>query len=230
MLYDNAQLSRLYLHTWLATGDDFFKKVAVETYDYILREMTSREGGFYSTTDADSEGEEGKFFVWTLDEIREILNLDEADAAIAYWGVTDAGNFEGRNILNVPEDEDSVAARLHIPVDELRRRIASAREKLYAAREKRVHPARDEKILTAWNGLMLASLAEAARALGREDYKQAAIRNAEFLLTRMRRDGRLFRSYKEGKANIKGYLGEYTNLIDGLFELYPTTFEPPYFS
>ncbi len=230
MLYDNAQLSRLYLHTWLATGDDFFKKVAVETYDYILREMTSREGGFYSTTDADSEGEEGKFFVWTLDEIREILNLDEADAAIAYWGVTDAGNFEGRNILNVPEDEDSVAARLHIPVDELRRRIASAREKLYAAREKRVHPARDEKILTAWNGLMLASLAEAARALGREDYKQAAIRNAEFLLTQMRRDGRLLRSYKDGKANINGYLEDYANVSEGLLELYQTTFDARYFS
>jgi uncharacterized protein YyaL (SSP411 family) len=230
MLYDNAQLSRLYLHAWQATGDLFFKKIAVEITDYILREMTSPEGGFYSTTDADSEGEEGRFFTWTPDEIRAALPPDDAAAAVAYWGVTDAGNFEGRNILNVPVDEDVVAATLGIDLDTLRARIASARQKLYAARQQRRHPGRDEKILTAWNGLMLASLAEAARVLGRDDYRQAAVRNAAFLLENQRRDGRLLRSCKDGDSRFNGYLEDYANLIDGLLELYQTTFEARYFA
>ncbi|MCC7446575.1 MAG: thioredoxin domain-containing protein [Anaerolineae bacterium] len=229
MLYDNAQLSRLYLHTWQASGDEFFKRIAVEIYDYILLEMTAPDGGFYSTTDADSEGEEGKFFIWTPDEIRAILPPEDADAASAYWGVTPEGNFEHRNILNVPDDNDAVAKTLGITVDELQRRIESAKHKLYAARTHRVHPGRDEKILTAWNGLMLASLAEAARALNRDDYKQAAIRNAEFLLINLYRDGRLLRSYRDGQSNFNGYLDDYANLIDGLLELYQTTYERRYF-
>src|SRR5258708_5406939 len=230
MLYDNAQLSRLYLHTWQASSDPFFKQIAVETYDYILREMTAPEGGFYSTTDADSEGEEGAFFIWTRDQMYTALTPDEEKAAVAYWGVTDAGNFEGRNLLNVPLDEEAVALKLGITTEALRERIASARPKLYAAREERIHPGRDEKILTAWNGMMLASVAEAARVLGRDDYRQAAIRNAEFLLGTMLKDGRLLRSYKDGVANITGYLEDYANLIDGLLELYQTTFEARYFS
>ncbi len=230
MLYDNAQLSRLYLHTWLATGNEFFQRIAVETYDYILREMTSPEGGFYSSTDADSEHEEGKFFVWTPDEIHAVLTPEEASAALAYWGVSDRGNFEGRNILHVPVQEETVAAKLDIDVPTLRARIASARQKLYAAREQRVHPGRDEKILTSWNGLMLASLAEAARFLQRDDYRQAAIRNAEFLLSRLRREGRLLHSYKDGDARYNGYLEDYANLIDGLLELYQATFETRYYS
>jgi uncharacterized protein YyaL (SSP411 family) len=230
MMYDNAQLSRLYLHTWLATGDEFFLRIALETYDYILREMTSPEGGFYSTTDADSEHEEGKFFIWTPDEIRAVLAPEEASAAIAYWGVSDRGNFEGRNILHVPVQEETVAAKLEIDVPTLRARIASARQKLYAAREQRVHPGRDEKILTSWNGLMLASLAEATRFLQRSDYRQAAIRNAEFLLSRLRREGRLLHSYKDGDARYNGYLEDYANLIDGLLELYQATFETRYYS
>ncbi len=229
MLYDNAQLSRLYLHTWQATGDAFFKQIAVEVYDYILREMTAPDGGFYSTTDADSEGEEGKFFIWTPDEIRVVLTPEEADTAIAYWGVTAEGNFEHRNILNVPVDDDVIAAKLGITIDELRRRIESAKHKLYATRTHRIHPGRDEKILTAWNGLMLASLAEAARTLNRDDYKQAAIRNAEFLLTNLYHDGRLLRSYRAGQSNFNGYLEDYANLIEGLLELYQTTYESRYF-
>ncbi len=230
MLYDNAQLGRLCLHTWQASGDVFFRRIAVEIYDYILREMTAPNGGFYSTTDADSEGEEGKFFGWTPDEIRAVLTPEEADAAIAYWGVTGEGNFEGKNILHVPVDEDVVAAKLGLDLETPRERIASARQKLYAAREKRVHPGRDEKILTAWNGMMLASLAEAARVLGSDDYRQAAIRNAKFLLGHMRREGRLLRSYKDGVSNLNGYLEDYANLIDGLLELYQATFDPPYFA
>ncbi|HLY24789.1 MAG TPA: thioredoxin domain-containing protein, partial [Aggregatilineales bacterium] len=230
MLYDNAQLSRLYLHTWQATGDAFFRQIAVEIYDYILREMTAPEGGFYSTTDADSEGEEGRFFTWTPEEIQAVLTREEASAALAYWDVTRTGNFEGRNVLNVPRDQVVVAAELNIPVEVLQERIASARAKLYAAREGRVHPARDEKILTAWNGMMLASLAEAARVLNREDYKGAAIRNAQFLLTAMLHEDRLWRSHKDGKSAINGYLEDYAALIDGLIEVYQTTFEPAYFT
>jgi uncharacterized protein len=233
MLYDNAQLSRLYLHTWQATDDPFFRKIAEEIYDYILREMTSPAGAFYSTTDADSEGEEGKFFVWTPQEVRDVLSPEEATAALAYWGITERGNFEGHNILNVPVEEDIVAANLGISVTALQERIAAARRKLYDVREKRVHPGRDEKILTGWNGLMLASLAEAARVLNRDDYNQAAVRNAEFLLANMKHgEGdsvRLWRSHKNGKSALNGVLEDYANLSEALIELYQTTFEARYF-
>lgn len=228
MLYDNAQLSRLYLHTWLASGDAFFKRIAEEIYDYLLREMTAAEGGFYSTTDADSEGEEGKFFVWTPDEIRELLTPEETEAALLYWGVTEQGNFEGHNILNVPQDEDAVAKQLGISVDLLQARIEAAKHTLYAARTQRVAPGLDDKVLTAWNGLMLASLAEAARYLKRKDYAEAAARNAEFLLNTMRKDGRLLRSYKDGVAMYNGYLEDYACLIDGLIQMYQLTFEARY--
>jgi uncharacterized protein len=159
-----------------------------------------------------------------------VLPPDEAAAAVAYWGVREAGIFEGRNTLNVSVDKDVVAANLGIDLDTLRTRITSARQKLYTARQQRIHPARDEKILSAWNGLMLASLAEAARVLGRDDYRQAAIRSAAFLLEKLRRDGRLLRSYKDGDSRFNGYLEDYANLIDGLLELYQTTFEACYFA
>ncbi len=230
MLYDNAQLSRLYLHAWQATNDPFFKQIATQIYDYILREMTAPNGGFYSTTDADSEHEEGKFFVWTPDEIYAALTPEEADAVIAYYDVSGAGNFEGKNILNVPREADQVAAEMGIAAEMLLQRIESARVKLYEVREKRVHPGRDEKILTAWNGLMLTSLAEAARVLERDDYRQAAIKNAEFVLRDLSRDGRLLRSHKDGVSKLNGYLDDYANLIDGLIELYQATFESRYFA
>lgn len=231
MLYDNAQLSRVYLHAWALTGDPFFKGIATEIYDYILREMTAPEGGFYSTTDADSEGEEGKFFVWSAAELREVLPAEEARAAIAYWGVTASGNFEGQTILNVPFEPAQVAANLDLSLEALMALIASAKDRLYAHRTHRIPPGRDEKILTAWNGLMLASLAEAARRLGREDYQAAAVRNAEFLLRTMRTpEGRLLRSHKDGKTQFNGYLEDYAALIDGLLELYQTTFAPRYFA
>ncbi len=229
MLYDNAQLSRLYLHTWQVTGDPFFRAIAEQIYDYILREMTAPNGGFYSTTDADSEHEEGKFFVWTPDQIRAVLSVSEAEAVIAYFGVTNSGNFEGANILNIPVEDVEIAQKLGITPDELRVRIASARVKLYTEREKQIHPARDEKILTAWNGLMLASLAEAARVFGRDDYLQAAIRNAAFILSELSREGRLLRTAKDGTSKLNGYLKDYADLIDGLLELYQATHNPRYF-
>src|SRR5690606_5687050 len=191
MLYDNAQLSRLYLHAYQATGDAFFRQIAEEVYDYILREMTSPEGGFYSTTDADSEGEEGKFFVWSKTELEELLGEDAA-IAIEYWGVTPRGNFEGRNILHVPNEKAVVAERLGLSIEELEAKLDAIKDTLFAARTQRVAPALDDKILIGWNGLMLASLAEAARVLDRADYYDAAVRNAEFLLDNLRTpDGRL---------------------------------------
>ena len=229
MLYDNAQLSRVYLHTWQITGDVFYKTIAVEVYDYILREMTAPEGAFYSTTDADSEGEEGKFFVWDKAELEALLGEDVL-TAIEYWGVSGRGNFEGQNILNVPNDDAVVAERLGIPEEELHKRLGRIKDKLYATRTHRVHPSLDDKILTAWNGMMLASLAEAARVLDREDYREGAIRNAEFLLREMvAPDGRLYRTHKDGTSKINGYLEDYANLIDGLLELYQTTFEERWF-
>jgi uncharacterized protein YyaL (SSP411 family) len=224
MLYDNAQLSRLYLHTWQATGDPFFKRIAEEIYDYLLREMQSAEGGFYSTTDADSEGEEGKFFVWSLEELRAALPPEVAQSAIAYWDVTASGNFEGHTILHVPAEPSQVALGLGISQALLESHIEQARQTLYAKRLERVPPSLDDKILTAWNGMTIASLAEAARALGRADYRAAAIRAAEFALNLLRRDGRLLRSYKDGRAQLNGYLEDYACLIDGLIQLYQTTF------
>jgi uncharacterized protein YyaL (SSP411 family) len=230
MLYDNAQLSRVYLHVWQITGDAFFRQIAEEIYDYVLREMTSPEGGFYSTTDADSEGAEGKFFVWSKAELEELLG-DDARIAVEYWGVSSRGNFEGKNILYVPNEDSVVAGRLGIAEVELRAKLAALRDKLYAVRTQRVAPGLDDKILTAWNGLMLASLSEAARALDRKDYREAAIRNATFLSQNLLLDGdRLLRTYKDGRAKINGYLEDYANLIDALIELYQTTFDEQWFA
>ncbi|WP_343418955.1 thioredoxin domain-containing protein [Candidatus Flexifilum breve] len=166
MLYDNAQLSRVYLHAYQITGEAFYRTIAEEIYDYVLREMTSADGGFYSATDADSEGEEGKFFVWSKAELDDLLG-DDARIAVEYWGVSARGNFEGHNILFVPNDEAVAAERLGLSVADLRAKLALIKDKLFAARTQRVHPGLDDKILTAWNGLMLASLSEAARVLDR---------------------------------------------------------------
>lgn len=236
MLYDNAQLSRLYLHAYQITGDAYFRGIAEEVYDYILREMTAPEGGFYSTTDADSEGEEGKFFVWTIDEVREILQSladempDAAEFAVEYWGMTPEGNFEGRNILHLPNDPALVAQRLGLSSAALQERVAAIRDRLYAARTQRIAPGLDDKILTAWNGMMLASLAEAARVLDRSDYLQAAERAGEFLLAQMLRPAdRLWRTYKDGQARINAVLEDYANVIDALLELYQSTFIEKWF-
>jgi len=226
MLYDNAQLASLYLHGWLATGEPEYRRVTEETLDYVLREMTHPAGGFYSAQDADSEGVEGKFFVWSPEEIRAILG-DEAlaRAALAYWGVDDGPNFEGHSILFVPREPAEVAGTLGVSPDELAARIARARQTLYAHREKRVHPGLDDKVLASWNGLMLSALAEAASALGRPDYLAAAVRNAEFLASAMVRDGRLLRSWKDGQARITGYLEDHAMVGAGLLALYEATFD-----
>ena len=226
MLYDNAQLASLYLHGWLATGDPVYRRIAEETLDYVRREMTHPAGGFYSAQDADSEGVEGKFFVWSADEIRAVLGDPAlARAALAYWGVDDGPNFEGHSILFVPREPEEVAGTLGLTVDELMAAIGRARALLHAAREPRVHPALDDKVLASWNGLMLAAFAEAASVLGRADYLAAAVRNAEFLGKQMVRDGRLLRSWKDGQARITGYLEDYAMVGMGLLALYEATFD-----
>jgi len=226
MLYDNSQLARVYLHAWQVTGNEFFRTITEEILDYVVREMLDPEGSFYSTQDADSEGEEGKFFVWTPDEIREVLGSD-ADEFMAAYGVTRHGNFEGKNILEFVGDMDQRPA------------LAEARRKLFETREKRVRPGRDEKVLTSWNGLMLAAFAEAARTLNRKDYQNVAERNADFLLRELRQgNGRLLRTWKRrpehaegaGQAKLNGYLEDYSHLIEGLLELYQTTFDACWFS
>ena len=217
MLYDNSQLARVYLHAWQVTGNEFFRTIAEESLDFVRREMLDPQGGFYSTQDADSDGEEGKFFVWTSDEIREVLG-DEADAFMAAYGVTPGGNWEGKSILEFVGDMEQRPA------------LAEARCKLFEVREQRVPPGRDEKVLTSWNGLMLAAFAEAARILDREDYRQVAEANAGFLLGELRQaDGRLLHTWKDGEARLNGYLEDYAYLIEGLLELYQTTFEARWF-
>ncbi|MEO0596530.1 MAG: thioredoxin domain-containing protein [Chloroflexota bacterium] len=236
MLYDNAQLSRLYLHAYQVTDDAFFKRIAEDIYDYILREMTAPEGGFYSTTDADSEGEEGKFFVWSLDELKTALEPitddvpDAYEVAVEYYGASKGGNFEGTNILHVPNDDDVVADRLNITVDDLHEKLSAIKDRLYAVRTSRVHPGLDDKILTAWNGMMVASLAEAARVHNRDDYLAAAERAGEFLMTTMQNDdGRLYRTYNNNTAKLNGYLEDYAHLIDAMLELYQSTFVEKWF-
>ena len=225
MLYDNALLARLYLEAYQVSGDDFFRRIAEETLDYVARDMTDSEGGFYSAEDADSEGEEGKFYVWMPGEIEAALEPDEAKLAMRFWDVTERGNFEDKNILNVPRPPEAVAAEFDISAGELWQRIVRIREKLLAEREKRVRPGRDEKVLAAWNGLMLRAFAFAASVLDREDYREIAEKNASFLMEKLVVDGRLRRSYKDSRARFNGYLEDYACVADGLVELYEATFE-----
>ena len=223
MLYDNALLSRLYLHVYQQTKDDFYKRIAVETLDYVVREMWDERGGFYSTQDADSEGHEGKFFVWSVDEIKKELGEEDAALFSAYYDVTEAGNFEGKNILHVSRGLEDVARGASRSVEHLQEVLERGRRKLFEARERRVKPARDEKVLTAWNGLMLASFAEASAILERDDYRKIAERCAEFVLEYLRRDRLLLRTYKDGQSKLNGYLEDYAFFIDGLLMLYQTT-------
>lgn len=230
MLYDNALLSRHYLHYYQVTRDELARRVIEETLDYVVREMTGPVGGFYSTQDADSEGEEGKFFVWSVDEITEALGGEEARLFCAYYNATRAGNFEGKNILNVTRSLADVAQTEGVTVELLQKAVTAGRQKLFEIRERRIKPVRDEKILTAWNGLMLASFAEAAAILERADYAEVARNNARFVLDKLRREGLLLRTYKDGEAKLNGYLEDYAFLIDGLLALFEATGESEWFA
>jgi uncharacterized protein YyaL (SSP411 family) len=229
MLYDNSQLARVYLHLWQLTGEAGFRRVVEEVLDYVLREMTDPLGGFYSTQDADSEGHEGKFFVWSEAEIDEALGQDSTIFKEAY-GVTRSGNFEGKNILFAAAAMPELAQKHGITEDDLNVRLGEARRVLFALREQRVHPGRDDKVLAGWNGLMLAAFAEAARVFGRDDYRQAAVANAGFILSTLRTaDGSLLRTWRQGQARLPGFLEDYANVSEGLLALYETTFDPQYF-
>ncbi len=225
MLYDNAQLARIYLDAFRAFGDPLHRRIATETLEYIAREMTAPDGGFYATQDADSEGHEGKFFVWTPEEIAEVVGADNAPLVTAYFGVTPGGNFEGKSILHTPKPLSAVASELGIPLDDAEQRISIARQQLFAARDHRVHPGRDDKVITSWNGLMLRAFAEGARVLNRDDFREIARRNAGFVLDTLRQDTHLHRVYKDGRARLNGYLEDYAFVVDGLIALYSATFE-----
>jgi uncharacterized protein len=225
MLYDNALLLRAYVDAYRLTGKPLYRQIAERTFDYVLREMVSPEGGFYSTQDADSEGEEGKFYVWAPDEIDAVLDAEDAEIVKRYYGVTEHGNFEGKNIPHVPEEPERVATGLGLAIDDLMSAIDRANAKLYEARAERVWPGRDEKVLTSWNGLMLRAFAEGAVALGRSDLLETASRNATFLRENVYDDGKLLRTYKDGQAKLNGFLEDYAYLIDGLVSLYEATFD-----
>ena len=216
MLYDNALLARAYLHAWQLTGDELFRRVCEETLDWALREMRGPEGGFYSALDADSEGEEGKFYVWTEQELRDLLG-DDADALLSYWGVDRGPNFEGRSILYVEGDEIDPEV------------LARARRRLYEVRSQRVWPGLDDKRLTAWNALMVAALADAGAVLRRPDYLDAARNCAEFLTAMRAPDGRLLRTYKDDRASLNAYLEDHAFLSEALLVLYEATLETRWF-
>jgi uncharacterized protein YyaL (SSP411 family) len=214
MLYDNALLLRIGIHLLQAEESEEVRRVCVETLGWLNREMTSPAGGFYSTLDADSEGEEGKFYVWSEDELRETLGAD-ADELLPYWGVTAGGNFEGHNILHVSHDDERRAPGS----------LQRAKKTLLALREQRVRPGRDEKILASWNGLMLRAVAETARVLDDDGYRSMAVRNGDFLFREMVRDRRVFRSHKDGVTRIAGFLEDHAAVALGALALYELTFD-----
>ena len=217
MLYDNALLARAYLHGWLVSGDELLRRVAEETLDWMVRELGGPEGGFMSALDADSEGEEGRFYVWTPDELRSVLGAEDAETAAAYFGVHPGGNFEGRTILTRGEEEPG--------------NLAAIRSRLYDARASRVWPGLDDKRLTSWNALAITALAEAGAALERPDLVDAARRAGDFVLGSLRdADGRLLRTYKDGQAKLNAYLEDHAFLLEALLALYEATFEPRWFA
>jgi uncharacterized protein YyaL (SSP411 family) len=227
MLYDNALLVPAYVEAWQVTGNSDFRRIVIETLDYVLREMTDPNGGLYSTQDADSEGEEGRFFVWTRDAVLDALDAEAGELFCAAYDVTREGNWEGHTILRRVLSDEELAARYKITADDVSLRLARSRHTLFAMREQRVHPGRDDKILADWNGLMIAALAQAGRALDEPRYITAAELAADFVLTTMRDErGRLLHSYKDGRARFEAYLADYAALIDGLVELHQATQSP----
>jgi uncharacterized protein YyaL (SSP411 family) len=225
MLYDNAQLLRIYAGAFAITREPLFKKILEETVRYSLREMLHSEGGFYSTQDADSEGEEGKFFVWTEEEVTRILGEESGEIFSRLYDVTEFGNFEGKNILHPVLTLEQAARFFRKEPGEVERVIEAAKKKLFEEREKRVKPFRDEKILASWNGLMLSGLAEASKIPGDASSLAAAKKTADFIFERMFRDGFLLHAYKDGQAKLLGYLDDYAFVAAGLLDLYEVTLE-----
>jgi uncharacterized protein YyaL (SSP411 family) len=229
MLYDNAQLLPLYLNMYQITHDEFYASVARETLTYIKREMCASEGGFYATQDADSEGEEGKFFVWTKAEVDALLG-EASRLFCRYYDITGTGNWEhGNNILHLTVSLDQIAKMFNKPLHEMATSIASSKAMLFATREQRVKPFRDEKILTSWNGLMLSGMVQAYNVLGDAEALQTVRDTITFLQRHMLRDGRLLSVYKDGQAKLNGYLDDYAFLSAALLDAFEATFMPAYF-
>jgi len=225
MLYDNAQLVRIYAQLYCVTRDELFKNVTEETLDYLLREMLHSEGGFYSTQDADSEGEEGKFFIWSPQEVNQILGEEAGEIFSRIYDVSDFGNFEGRNILHPILTLEQASKLFKKDPKEIAVLISDSKKKLFQEREKRIKPFRDEKIITSWNGLMLSGLAEAIKISPRQSYLDTANRTLQFFFSKMFRDGHLLHTYKDGTAKLLGYLDDYAFMAVGLLDLYEATFD-----
>ncbi len=237
MLYDQALLAMAYIEAWQVTGDADLRRTAEEIFTYVLRDMTSEEGGFYSAEDADSAGEEGLFYVWTAAELKAALGDEDGALAIEFWNVTNEGNFadeatgelNGRNILHTKLTETEFAAWKGMDAPALVARLASIRQRLFEVREPRIHPLKDDKILTDWNGLMIAAFALGGRVLDDERYARAATAAADFGLVHLvDEEGRLFKRYRGGEAGLAGMLEDYAFFIWGLLEVYELTFEPRY--
>src|SRR5262245_7741565 len=226
MLYDNALLVRLYVHAWQVTRNERYRRVVLETCDYLLREMRHPDGGFFSSQDADSEGEEGRFFVWSWDELVAV----GGEAVATAFGATPGGNWEGSNVLWRPLPLEGVAAEFDLEAAELERRLESSRAELFGIRERRIRPATDDKVLAAWNGFAIAALAEAGRAFERPHYVDAAVAAADFVLTRLRNDdGRLLRSWRDGRAGRPAFAADHASMADACLVLYETTFDLRWF-
>ncbi|MXY28077.1 thioredoxin domain-containing protein [Candidatus Poribacteria bacterium] len=228
MLYDNAQLVIAYFEAYQATQKPFYRDIAIETLDYVLREMYDAEnGGFYSTQDADSEGVEGKFFVWEPNDVEDIIGEENAEIFCEYYDITPQGNFEGENILQVQVPPDIFARKLRMDVSELEALLADGKQKLFDAREKRIKPGLDDKILTSWNGIMIRGMAMGYQLTGKPEYLEACKKSAEFVLTTLSQDnGLLLRTYRDGKSHLNAYLEDYSYFIAGLIALYEASFEP----
>lgn len=229
MLYDQALLAIAYTEAYQATGKTYYADIVKDIFRYVLRDMISPDGGFYSAEDADSEGVEGKYYVWTPDEIVKILGEKDGKTFCDYYDVSDEGNFEGKNILHVDKPFDAFAKLEGISPDKLREILRTSREKLFAVREKRIHPHKDDKVLTSWNGLMIAAFAKGARALNEPGYIQPAVRAVDFILDTLRdHNGSLLRRHRLGESAIPGYLDDYAYFVWGLIDLYEVTFETKY--
>ncbi len=224
MLYNQAHLGRVFLLAWRLTGDPSFRRIATQTIDYVLRDMTAPDGAFYSATDADSEGEEGRFFLWTREQIGAVLSDKDSQMAIELFGISGSGNFEGSNILHLPISLTDYAAQKGLPEAQLLSRVDRIRERLYQSRETREHPLRDEKILTAWNGMMISTLAQAGVLLDEPGYTDAAVRAAEFVWQHNRQDtGELWRVHLDGSSSIKAQQQDYAYLAEALVHVYDAT-------
>lgn len=231
MLYDNALLALTYTEAFQATKKDVYAQVAKEIFTYVLRDMTSPEGGFYSAEDADSEGEEGKFYVWTPDQVKKVLGESDGELFCACYDITTEGNFENQTSIpnQIHVNLASIAKRYHLTEAQLQTQLSNLRQKLFQARAERVHPQKDDKILTAWNGLMIAAFARAGRVLKEPAYLNAAEKAVQFIEDKLvRKDGRLFVRYRDGEAAYLGYLDDYAFYTWGLIELYEATFQQSY--